>query len=83
MKNRSFFPILLLFLSLAVSAQNKGYKELMSQDWPNLKEYREANKKIKASTKYPTVVFMGNSIVKGWVNKHPEFFKSNDYVGRV
>ena len=25
---------------------------------------------------------MGNSITEGWVNTHPDFFKSNGYIGR-
>jgi GDSL-like Lipase/Acylhydrolase. len=28
------------------------------------------------------VVFIGNSITDGWPNAHPDFFKSNNYVGR-
>ena len=54
----------------------------MAQDWPNLKKYREANEKILQTGNYPTVVFMGNSITEGWANKHPDFFKNNNYAGR-
>ena len=28
------------------------------------------------------VVFMGNSITEGWVRTHPDFFKTNGYIGR-
>jgi lysophospholipase L1-like esterase len=30
----------------------------------------------------PRVVFIGNSITRGWAHVHPEFFTSNGYAGR-
>ncbi|HET8737652.1 MAG TPA: SGNH/GDSL hydrolase family protein [Pricia sp.] len=56
---------------------------LQAQDWPNLKEFREANKKLEApSAEENRVVFMGNSITIGWLNKRPEFFEGKSYVNR-
>ncbi|MGB8375346.1 MAG: SGNH/GDSL hydrolase family protein [Salegentibacter sp.] len=82
MKKTIPFALLLFFSFSGVKAQQQQYKEQMAQDWPNLKKYREANEKILQMGDYPTVVFMGNSITEGWANKHPEFFKNNNYAGR-
>ncbi|WP_394335721.1 SGNH/GDSL hydrolase family protein [Arenibacter hampyeongensis] len=54
-----------------------------SQDWPNLDHFSEDNKIIgppKADEN--RVVFMGNSITIGWINKRPEFFRDKPYVNR-
>ncbi|GGW95532.1 lysophospholipase L1-like esterase [Salegentibacter mishustinae] len=63
-------------------AQKEEYRELMEQDWANLKKYKAQNEKIIANQDFPDVVFMGNSITEGWVNAQPEFFKNNNYAGR-
>ena len=54
----------------------------MEQDWAALNKYREQNLKIIQSSKWPEVVFMGNSITEAWANLHPDFFDSNNYLGR-
>lgn len=49
----------------------------------NLDRYAEANTALPAPAKgEKRVVFIGNSITDGWPNAHPDFFKSNNYVGR-
>ena len=49
----------------------------------NLDRYAEANAALPAPVKgEKRVVFIGNSITDGWPNAHPDFFKSNNYVGR-
>ncbi len=49
----------------------------------NLYRYAEANAALPAPVKgEKRVVFIGNSITDGWPNAHPDFFKSNNYVGR-
>ena len=49
----------------------------------NLDRYAEANAELPAPAKgEKRVVFIGNSITDGWPNAHPDFFKSNNYVGR-
>lgn len=55
-----------------------------SQDWPNLKRYQEENFKLSVlnSIDPNRVVFMGNSITEGWLNKRPEFFNSKNYINR-
>ncbi|MDT0650745.1 SGNH/GDSL hydrolase family protein [Autumnicola edwardsiae] len=82
MKKQLFSTFILLLIGFSLFAQKEEYKELMSQDWANLKKYREANKSIVKNGNYPKVVFMGNSITEGWVNMHPQFFSENNYAGR-
>lgn len=72
----------LILLSNFLLAQKAEYRELMEQDWANLKKYKAENEKIIENKNYPEVVFMGNSITEGWVNAQPEFFKNNNYTGR-
>lgn len=56
---------------------------LQSQDWPALEHFREANEKLTPPTEdEDRVVFMGNSITIGWINKRPEFFNGKPYVNR-
>lgn len=54
----------------------------MEQDWANLENYREENKKIINNKNYPKVIFMGNSITEGWSAMRPEFFNDNNFLGR-
>ncbi len=77
-----FLLSILLFVSTILCAQNEEYRELMEQDWANLKKYKAENDKIIKTKNYPDVVFMGNSITEGWVNAQPEFFEKNNYAGR-
>lgn len=80
---KTFFSatcFLLIFLSL--NAQKKDYRELMEQDWAQLKYYQEENQHILRDSIWPDVVFMGNSITEGWVKMNPQFFKKNNYAGR-
>ena len=81
---KSCFSIIILLIIAAtnLNAQHAKYKDLMEQDWANLKKYKTENEKIIKNEAYPRVVFMGNSITEGWVNKQPEFFRKNNYVGR-
>ena len=82
MKLKHLFYLGFLFFSSLIFSQNEQYKELMSQDWPNLKRYREANDQAEKQNKEITAVFMGNSITQGWYDKHPDFFIKNNYIGR-
>lgn len=69
------FTLAALMTVASVNAQNR--------DWANLKRYSNANAELVNSiNQTPRVVFMGNSITEGWVNNHPDFFKSNGYIGR-
>ncbi|MCM4157793.1 SGNH/GDSL hydrolase family protein [Gramella sp. AN32] len=80
---RNFVYLILIAVCCGnLNAQTEQYNELMEQDWPNLKKYREANEKIHADSIYPKVVFMGNSITEGWVNMRPDFFSEHNFIGR-
>lgn len=74
MKIRIFFYLAFLISSFA----------LYSQDWPNLNRYKEENLKVQVlnAKNYSRVVFIGNSITEGWLNKRPDFFSSNKYINR-
>ena len=52
-------------------------------DVANLKLYADKNKELKDTLTMPIqAVFMGNSITQMWVEMDPDFFKTNNYVGR-
>ena len=54
-----------------------------NRDFANLACYAKQNAALsKPTKKEKRVVFMGNSITEGWVRTHPDFFKSNGYIGR-
>ncbi len=56
---------------------------LMGQDWPDLQRFQAANDSLlPAGPDEARVVFMGNSITIGWLNKVPEFFEGKPYVNR-
>ncbi|MUP46978.1 acylhydrolase [Gramella sp. BOM4] len=79
---KCLFSLAFLFVFISLNAQNQNYKELMEQDWPELKRYHEKNQQIIQNKAWPEVVFMGNSITEGWINTHPEFFEDNNYLNR-
>lgn len=58
--------------------------ELTAQDdWANLNRFREDNARIgMPKTNEDRVVFMGNSITQGWIEKVPEFFSGRPYINR-
>ena len=54
-----------------------------AQDWANLNRFREDNKKPPpAGANEDRVVFMGNSITQGWINRVPDFFANRPYINR-
>lgn len=67
--------LLLMAFPIFVQAQNK--------DWANIRRYDASNKEIvQQPNDGKRVVFLGNSITEGWVEKHGEFFTNNGYIGR-
>lgn len=72
------YVFLFLFAALSIAASTQA----QNKDWANLNRYADSNAELTASATIPPVVFMGNSITEGWVRSHPDFFKSNGYVGR-
>lgn len=71
----------LLFVSLFI---NTLYMlPLQAQDWANLAYFSEANAALSASGKTgPRVIFMGNSITKGWPEFVPAFWDNPAYINR-
>jgi acetyl esterase/lipase/lysophospholipase L1-like esterase len=54
-----------------------------AMDWPNLKKYKEANRKLGApKTGENRVVFMGNSITEFWKELDSAFWEGKSYIDR-
>lgn len=47
--------------------------------WANYRRYEQANAEVTVT---PKAVFMGDSITDGWFQKDPDFFTSNNFLGR-
>lgn len=74
-----------LFFSSSLKAQQDSVTVRLNQsnDWPQLRRYRDQN--IKAgmpSANESRVVFMGNSITDAWINSDPSFFSNHPYLDR-
>ena len=73
--------ILLAVVCLSFSI---GESYAQKNDFANLRRYSKENAALPQATKKDKrVIFMGNSITEGWVRTHPDFFKSNGYIGTV
>uniref|UniRef100_UPI0035CC4521 GDSL-type esterase/lipase family protein n=1 Tax=uncultured Sphingomonas sp. TaxID=158754 RepID=UPI0035CC4521 len=46
----------------------------LHQDWAWLARYQAANAQLVAQPKHPRIVFIGDSITQGWIDKVPGFF---------
>lgn len=66
-----------LFLVTSIYSQNASNPQ--QRDWAQFKRYADANAQL---TTTPDVVFMGNSITDNWARMRPDFFTSNNYLGR-
>ena len=66
-----------LFVALAAAQPRKA-------DWAGLSRFAQANTELLAmvGNNKVKVVFMGNSITEGWIEKHPQFFADNGFVSR-
>lgn len=75
----NIFKLFLTLLSLVSITQVTAQK----RDWARLDRYAEANRNLgKPADGEHRVVFLGNSITDFWVDRHPDFFKSNNFIGR-
>ncbi len=63
--------IVALFATLSLGAQNA--------DWARFGKYAEANSEV---TVMPKAVLFGDSITEGWARQDPDFFTSNNFIGR-
>jgi lysophospholipase L1-like esterase len=50
-----------------------------AQDWAKFSRFEQKNKEVSIK---PRAVFMGDSITEGWDNQDPDFFTSNNFLGR-
>ena len=66
-----------LIAALVAAQPRKG-------DWAGLSRFAQANTELlaMAGSNKVKVVFMGNSITEGWMEKHPQFFTGNGFVSR-
>jgi len=70
-----FLLLLTMMTTVAMMAE--------AQDWANLNRFREENAKLAAPrTCDDRVVFLGNSITQGWIDRVPEFFAERHYINR-
>lgn len=78
-----YMGLFFLFLIPSLQAQNDSMNHELNEtnDWPNLRRYRNENAQLKPDNN--RVVFMGNSITDGWLNVSPGFFKKHpSYIDR-
>ena len=72
-----------MLLAVVCLSFSIGESYAQKNDFGNLARYSKQNAALpKATKKDKRVIFMGNSITEGWVRTHPDFFKSNGYIGR-
>ncbi|MDE6353016.1 MAG: SGNH/GDSL hydrolase family protein [Muribaculaceae bacterium] len=73
---KNILAVGLALISISVSFAQK-------RDWARLDRYAEANKALDdPKPDEHRVVFLGNSITDFWDDKHPQFFKDNNYICR-
>ncbi|MDE6642659.1 MAG: SGNH/GDSL hydrolase family protein [Muribaculaceae bacterium] len=73
---KNILAIGLALISVSISFAQK-------RDWARLDRYAEANKALDdPKPDEHRVVFLGNSITDFWDDKHPQFFKDNNYICR-
>ncbi|RHL06041.1 MULTISPECIES: SGNH/GDSL hydrolase family protein [Bacteroides] len=81
MKMKRLKQYLLLITILGGLSISEAYAQ--KNNFANLARYAKENAALpKPVKKEKRVVFMGNSITEGWVRTHPDFFKTNGYIGR-
>ena len=77
MKKNLLF-VALLFACFFLSAQNTDVIKVA-----NLERYAESNEDLLSlGIKKHAVIFIGSSSTEGWAKTRPEFFSSNNYIGR-
>ena len=61
-----------------------GFQQnINAQDWANLNRFRIQNDSLGLPDEgEQRVVFMGNSITEGWLNKDPQYFENPSYINR-
>jgi lysophospholipase L1-like esterase len=73
--------LLPIFLCACLTAYSQDHQ--LRTDWANLKRYAEQNAALNTRpSREHRVVFMGNSITEGWMEKDSSFFIRNPYIDR-
>lgn len=73
---KKLFTLMLLALATATTV-------CAQDDFGNYRRFEADNERLAAEPNNgKRVVFMGNSITEGWINKHPKFFSDNGYISR-
>jgi hypothetical protein len=67
---------------LPAGAAESPEEERLHSDWPNLARYRDQNRELKSSGSRIDVVFLGDSITEGWLQKAPAFFGDGPRLSR-
>ncbi len=60
-------------------AKSAAAEKPATRTWAMHERYAKANSEL---TKSPKAVFFGDSITDGWAKRDPDFFTSNNFVGR-
>ena len=72
-----------MLLAIVCLSFSVGETYAQKHEFANYKRYVTENAALAQPVKKEKrVVFMGNSITEGWVRTHPDFFKTNGYIGR-
>ena len=67
----------LISVTAPASAQTDQSAEMrLHRDWAWLGRYAQANAALIPDSRYPRIVFIGDSITEGWFDKVPAFFTS-------
>ena len=71
----------LLMAAGQMETWEQRWKRQLTEDFAMLGRYADANRKLLAEKRPVDIVFMGDSITEGWVDKRPGFFRPGR-VGR-
>ncbi len=53
---------------------DEQWNRRLREDWPGWRRYQASNTQIMAASQAVDIVFMGDSITEGWMDKRPDFF---------
>lgn len=73
--------LLMIALAIVTFSTVQG-QTVEAVDFANINKYKSKNKEVMESSNTPDAVFIGNSITEMWFETDPQFFTSNNYVGR-
>jgi lysophospholipase L1-like esterase len=74
---KAVLAVLLLapaILAAQPGAEERAREERIRMDPAGLARYRDENAALAATPRQPRIVFMGDSITEGWMDKRPGFF---------